>query len=105
VPGSRRSAAGVQRADRTRQRQPGGKGHVQITVEIEELGHGATDSPAVADYVHALFKVRGLKAAVAEAVAEAEQRRNRLNGAQLNEALRLVYDTGANRRHYPAGLG
>jgi hypothetical protein len=78
---------------------------VKITVEIEELGHGVTDSPAVADYVHALFKVRGLKAAVAEAVAEAEQRRDRLNGAQLNEALRLVYDTGANRGHYPAGLG
>jgi hypothetical protein len=80
-------------------------GHVKITVEIEELGHGATTLPAVAAYVRAVFKVRALKAAVTEAVAEAEQLKQGLNGAQLNEALRLVYDTGANRRSYPQGLG
>jgi hypothetical protein len=80
-------------------------GHVKITVEIEELGHGATNLPAVADYVRAVFKVRALKAAVTEAVAEAEQFKQRLNGAQLNEALRLIYDTAASRPPYSQGLG
>jgi hypothetical protein len=65
---------------------------VKITVEIEELGRVATDSPTVADYVCALFKIRALKGAVTDAVVEAEQHRQRLNGAQRNEALRVFYD-------------
>jgi hypothetical protein len=65
---------------------------VKITVEIEELRRGATDSPTVADYVSTLFKMRALRGAVTDAVVEAEQHRQRLNGAQLNEALRLFYD-------------
>lgn len=66
---------------------------MQITVEIEEPGLlGVSHSQAVADYVRSLFKVRALKRAVTEAVLEAEQRRQRLTGSQLNEALRLFYD-------------
>jgi hypothetical protein len=66
---------------------------MQITVEIEEPKLlGVSQSQAVADYVRSLFKVRALKRAVTEAVLENEQRRQRLTGSQLNEALRLFYE-------------
>jgi hypothetical protein len=72
--------------------------NVRIMVEIEEFEPGVTNSQAVADYVRALFKVRALKRAVTDALIEAEERRQTLNGTQLREAFRLVYDTGAIHR-------
>ena len=74
---------------------------MKITLELEEpeLG-GVSNSQAVADYVRSLIRVRALKRAVTDAVVEAERRKQRLTGSQLNEALRLFYD-----HHAAAGPG
>jgi hypothetical protein len=71
---------------------------VKITVEINELKPGITNSHAVADYVRALFKLRALKRAAADASIEAEQCKRTLNNAQLIEAVGLLYDVGPVRR-------
>jgi hypothetical protein len=71
---------------------------VKITLEIRELKPGVTNSHAVAAYVRALFKVRALKRAAADASIEAERCKRILNNAQLIEAVGLLYNVGPVRR-------
>lgn len=70
---------------------------VKITVEVDELESGHTDSHAVADYVRAMLRVRALRRALGEALLDAERRKQKLNTTRLEEAQRLLEAVGAAR--------
>ena len=76
---------------------------MRITIEIDDLEPGVTESQAVADYVRALFKVRALTRAHTMALREAETRAERLTTRELQEANGLIYNVGAIRRDSGGG--
>ena len=73
---------------------------VKITVEVEELEPGHTNSRHVADYVRVMFRVRALRRAVGEALLEAEHCKQKLKATHLVEAQRLLDGVGAGRQRF-----
>lgn len=65
-------------------------GGVKITVEVEELEPGRTNSHLVAEYLRAMFRVRALRRALGEALVNADRRKQKLKASQLVEAQRLL---------------
>lgn len=78
---------------------------MKITVEVDELEPGRTNSHHVADYVRAMLRVRALRRALGEALLEAERRKQKLTARHLVEARDLLDGTGAARRRFRLILG
>ena len=70
-------------------------GEVKITVDVEELEPGHTNSHLVAEYVRAILRVRALRQALGEALLSADRRKKKLNANQLVEAQRLLHEIRA----------
>lgn len=72
---------------------------MKISVEVEDLKPGLTNSYTVASYVRAILKLRALRREVANALLEVERRKKAINGRhlagrQLAEAQRVLEELG-----------
>jgi hypothetical protein len=74
--------------------------NVKISVEVEELEPGLTNSHFVADYLRAMLKLKALRRAVGETLLEVELCKAKLNATRLAEAQKLLDGGEANRQRF-----